>query len=122
MVPAISLNDYEKKDCYGLKLSLNYWPVAATAQTSCVYNWHELGRLEPILLLFIRKPRRLGFFLPENQLYHLYGDGAMVLQGPRLRGDADGNCLLSLQTPGFTEIPANQQLTVSKVPLTRADQ
>ena len=31
--PAISLNDYEKKDCYGLKLSLNYWPVAATAQT-----------------------------------------------------------------------------------------
>ena len=85
MVPAISLNDYEKKDCYGLKLSLNYWPVAATAQTSCVYNWHELGRLEPILLLFIRKPIQLGFFLPENQLYHLYGDGAMVLQGPRLR-------------------------------------
>ena len=88
MVPAISLNDYEKKDCYGLKLSLNYWPVAATAQTSCVYNWHELGLLEPILLLFIRKPIQLGFFLPENQLYHLYGDGAMVLQGPRLRGDA----------------------------------
>ena len=91
------------------------------AQTSCVYNWHELGLLEPILLLFIRKPRRLGFFLPENQLYHLYGDGAMVLQGPRLRGDA-GTCLLSLQTPGFTEIPANQQLTVSKVPLTGAAQ
>ena len=33
--------------------------------------------------------------------------------------DADGNCLLSLQTPGFTEM---LQLTVSTAPLTRAAQ